>query len=313
MTHSRRPTFPLGIDFGRSRIRVALVERDAQQRPCLIAVAAYPAGDDPAAALDRAVRELGTRERRCVIGIAQPDASLHLATFPPMSAGERRRAAGFEAARRIDYPIDQAVVSLRPLDGGTRWVIGVAHRAALAARAGAAKRARLHPLAIDDDAFALRRVHAQAEAIVDIGEASTRLIVFGDPIPFCARIPFGGAGATAAIACSLGVDAATAEERKRTIGFGGAGEAQRDTWIEAIEAALATARSNGYPAQRLLMTGNGSRLPGLSEAIERATGCGVQLAALDSAASDTLPRDILRATGTDWSTAFGLSLWSAAS
>jgi Tfp pilus assembly PilM family ATPase len=311
--NSQRPTLPLGIDFGRSRIRVALVERDAAQRPRLMAVAACESGDDPAAALACALGELGSRERRCVIGITQPDASLHLAAFPPMASGERRRAAHFEAARCIDFPIDQAAVSLVPVEDGTRWVIGVARRSALADRVRAAKRARLRPLAVDDTAFALRRVHAKAEAVIDIGEDATQVIVFGDPIPFCARIPFGGSQCTAAIARSLGIDTASAETRKRTIGFGGAAESQRDTWIETIGAALAGARSHGYPApQHIVMTGNGSRIPGLSAAIEHVSGCRANLAELDAAVSDALPRDVLRATGADWSIAYGLSLWSAA-
>ncbi len=61
------------------------------------------------------------------------------------------------------------------------------------------------------------------------------------------------------------------------------------------------------------MCGNGARLPELEGALNDATGARVKLAELPPDASETLPPDVLRAAGPDWSTAFGLSLWGVAS
>jgi Tfp pilus assembly PilM family ATPase len=312
MTRAARPTLPLGIDFGRTRVRVALCERSASGTPALIAVAARATAGDAARALHEALDELGTAERRCVIGIAPPDALLRVITMPPMSRFERTRAATFHAARYIDYAVGDAAISLVPLAGERRWTLGIARRAALDARLRAAKRAKLVPLAIDDVAFALARATAAADGTIDISDDVTRLTIFAAPIPFVADVALGAATFTEGIARALGIDAEAAEERKRAIGFGGAGEAQRDAVIDAVAAMLARARAAGHTdVHRLAMIGNGSRVPGLPEAFERATGYRVRLAALDASVSDVLPADVLRAAGADWSVAYGLSLWDA--
>jgi len=312
MTRARTATLPLGIDFGRTRIRVALSARAADGAPTLLAVAARPAGGDPARALRDAIGELGTRERRCVLGIARPDALVRVVSLPPMSRFERTRAATFQAARYIDYPVADAAISLNALDE-RQWTLGIARRAAIDARLAAAKHAKLVPLAIDDVAFALARAQSGVDGTIDISDDVTRLTIFAQPVPYVADVALGAMLFTEGIARSLGIDAAAAEERKRTIGFAGAGEAQRDAVIDGIAEMLARARSAGYTEiRRLAMIGNGSRVPGLPEAIERATGYGVRLAALDPSVSGVLPPDVLRAAGADWSVAYGLSLWDTA-
>jgi cell division ATPase FtsA len=119
---------------------------------------------------------------------------------------------------------------------------------------------------------------------------------------------------TEAIAQSLGIDTARAEERKRAIGFGGAGETRRDALIDGLASLLATARATSRTEiHRLVMVGSGSRVPGLAEAIERATGYAVRPATLDADVSDRVPPDVLRAAAPDWSLAYGLSTWMTAS
>ncbi len=132
-------------------------------------------------------------------------------------------------------------------------------------------------------------------------------------MPFVAGVPLGARSLTHGIARSLGIDDEAAEERKRSIGFAGAGDAERDRLIDEIVAMLAAARAAGCAAIRRLATvGNGSRIPGFADALERATGCSVRPAALAATASDALPPDVLRAAGADWSIAYGLTLWERA-
>ena len=314
MKPPHRPTLPLGIDFGRNRIRVALAALDPAGKPKLVAVATRDTTADPAAVVRDAVEELATSERRCVIGIAPPDALLRVVTLPSMSRFERSRAAVFQAARFVDYPTAHAALSLRRLEDDRHWVLGIARRSALQARLAAAKRARLTPLAIDDVGLALARVYADVDGTIDVTDATTRLTIFAQPIPYVRDVPIGATLLTDGIARSLGVDPAIAEERKRSIGFGGAGEAQRDELIGAVAEMLAGARSAGYTeVRRLVMIGNGARVPGLPEALERATGYGIRLAELAAETSDTLPADVLRAAAADWSVAYGLCLWDVAS
>lgn len=310
----KRPcTLPLGIDIGHRRVRVALSAREPDAPVKLLAVAARDHEGEPAAALSAALEELQTPERRCVLALAAPDAVLCTAELPPMSPWERICAARFEAARFIDYPLADATISLVRTSTRQRWAIGVVRRTALAGALSAAKRARLRPLAVDDMAFALRRAYPEADGVVDVGDEGTRLTLFGSSVPYVIRLPIGGECFTDAIAQSLGVDPAIAEQRKRHVGFAGAGDAQRDELVAAMSEAFADARANGYTDVRdIVLCGNGSRVPGLAAAIERATGHAIRPATLPPEISDALPPDVLRAAAADWSVAYGLSLWSTA-
>jgi len=308
----RAATLPLGIDIGQRRVRVALLQREPEGGTKLVAVAARDHESDALGALRAALDELQTSERRCVLALAPPDALLCLADLPAMSPWERVCAARFEAARFIDYPIAEATVSMVRTSTQGRWAIGIVRRAALTESLTAAKGAGLRVLAVDDTAFALRRAQPDAGGIIDIGEDATRLTLFGGTIPYVARIPIGGRHLTEAIAQSLGLDGPAAEARKRRIGFAGAGDVQRDALIAALDEAFADARAGGYTdVRRIVLCGNGSRVPGFDVAIERATGHAVHPATLPPNVSDTLPPDVLRAAAPDWAVAYGLSLWSA--
>lgn len=314
MKQSARKTLPLGIDFGSSRIRVALCEQDADAQARLVAVASRDRGEHAGRALAEAVNELGTRERRCVFGLCGHDAILRIASFPSMTRHERHRAANLEAARLLDYPVAEATVSLSPIHGDERWTLGIARRTALTRRISAAKYARLTPVAIDDVSLALRRIYPHDDAVIDIGEDRTQVTVFAEPLPIVITIQIGGAAFTEAIARSFGIDARAAEERKRQVGFAGAGERERDAWIAAVNDAFERTRSTGRSnPQHVVLSGNGSRIAGLREALESGTAVSTRVAEIASDASDALPPDVLRAAGADWAIAYGLSLWHAAS
>lgn len=313
MSASNR-SLPLGIDIGRRRVRVALADQASRSRTRLLAVAGRDHAGDIAAALRDALAELQTRERRCVVALGVPDAVLCTANLPAMTPWERAAAARFEASRFIDYPIADATVSLARTDAEGCWAIGIVRRSSLTATLDALNAAGLRPLAVDDAALALRRAHPDADGVIDVGDDATRVTVFGQTVPYAARVPIGGTRFTEDIAQSLGIDVPTAEERKREIGFGGAAEASRDAWLASLAHAFADARSSGYADVRtIVLCGNGSRIPGLETAIERATGHAVRTATLPSDCSDTIPADVLRAAAPDWSTAYGLCLWSTAS
>jgi Tfp pilus assembly PilM family ATPase len=308
----RRPTLPLGIDVGSARTRVALLECDPAGTPHLIAVAARPTGDDPAAAIAAAWAELGTRERRCVLAAMHPDALLRVASFPPLGRAERERAARFEATRFVPYPIAEAALRVAPLADG-RCVIGAARKSVLAVRLAAAARAKLEPVAVDDGAFALCRAFPAADALIDVGESATTLIVPGEPIPALRAFALGGRGLTAAVAAALGVDEPAAEQRKRSVGLAGAGEHARDELVEQLATALIEIRAAARGEVRAVaLVGNGARLTGLADALERAVQVPVRLGALTGGPACPLPPDVVRAAGPDWGLAYGLALWEHA-
>jgi len=305
----RRTTLPLGIDVGAARTRVALLERDAAGVPHLVAVAARVTGDDPAAAIAAACAELATPERRCVLALGPADALMRTAAFPAMRRAERARAARFEASRFVPYPLHEAVVRVHA-GSGERCVVGIAHRSALDARVLAAKRARLRPVAVDDAAFALMRAFPYADAIVDAGDGGTVLVLPNDPLPAVRSFATGGRAFTDAVAASLGVDAATAEQRKRSIGLAGAGDRARDALVEQLATALIEHRASARTEPRAIaLAGNGARLAGFADALERAVAIPVRLGALPPDTSPGLPSDVVRAASPDWGLAYGLALW----
>ncbi|MDB5027165.1 MAG: Pilus-associated protein pilM, partial [Candidatus Eremiobacteraeota bacterium] len=284
-------TLPLGVDVGEERTRVALVERDASGCPRLVAVAARPTGDDPARAIGAACAELRTAERRCVLAIGAPDALLRTAAFPALRGRERARAARFEAARFVPYPLHEADVRVA-VAGPGRCVLGIARRAAVDDRVAIARRAGLRPIAVDDVAFALLRAFPYAGAVLDVGVGSARLVFAGDPVPSVQVLNGGGRAFSAAVVASLGIDEAAAEQRKRTVGLGGAGEYVRDALVEQLASALIEHRAGARTELRTIaVAGNGARLAGFAEAVERAVAIPVRLGALPDGVCDALPAD----------------------
>ena len=309
---SRYATLPLGVDLGTARTRVALMERRGTGAPRLIGVAVRPTASEPAQALAAALAELGTRERRCVLALAAPLALLRAVQFPVLARRERDRAARFEAARSITYPIDDAAVRIVAVDTA-RCVLAIAPRRSIKERAAFARAAGLRPVAIDDAAFALLRCVPADTAVVDVGATATMLVAGDDPVPIAQTFPTGGKALTEAIARGLGIDAGAAEHRKMTIGLAGAGETARDELVLQIAAALVTARAAVRTTIRsVALTGNGSRLAGLADALERAVAMPVRPAVLPEALSSALPSDVVRAASPDWALACGLALWDTA-
>ncbi len=309
---ARSTTLPLGIDIGTARTRVALCERTPSGDVRLVAVATRPTLSDPAGAIAAACAELEARERRCVLAVPAGDSLLRVVRFPAMGRRERERAARFEASRFIEYPLDEATVRVMPLDDGA-CILGVARKRVLDERVEAVKHARLRPIAVDDPAFALRRALPDADAIVDIGELHTVLLVSDEPVPVVATFETAGRAFTAAVIASLGLDEARAEQRKRTIGLGGAGEYARDLLVEQLASALIETRAKARAELRTItLAGNGTRLPGFAEALERAVAVPVRMATLSAESSHRLPADVVRAASPDWALAYGLALWERA-
>jgi Tfp pilus assembly PilM family ATPase len=305
-------TLPLGIDVGAARTRVALLERDASGALRLVAVATRPTGDDVGSAIAAACAELATRERRCVLALGPADAVVRSAAFPSMRRAERARAARFEASRFVPYPLQEAIVKIHA-SAGERCIVGIARRSALDARVLGAKRARLRPVAVDDAAFALMRAFPYADAIVDTGERATVLVLPNDPLPAVHVFADGGRTFTDAVVASLGVDDATAEQRKRSVGLAGAGDHARDALVEQLATALIEHRAIARREPRAIaLAGNGARLAGFAEALERAVAIPVRLGELPGDVAPGLPSDVVRAASPDWGLAYGLALWDTA-
>jgi Tfp pilus assembly PilM family ATPase len=307
---------PLGVDIGKSRIRVAAAVRVATGKAELVGVAAREAdeaGEAASAVLDDLRRELGTRERRCVLSLPATAGVLKMLRFPKMSDAERRNAARFESERMVPWDSKEIATVVR-----AHWVnvrdglvaIGAAREDALRTRVACARGAGLSVAGVDHDACAMRRAFPFADAVLDIGYEASSLHVFSASGPFSATIPAGGSDVTAGICRDLGIDSTAAERRKRILGTAGAGETARDAFVVRVAAAIREVRER-YPIRRLAMTGNGARLPGLAERLEAAIEAMVDVPVSDLLRVDAYPDDVARSAAPDWTLAASLAAWEA--
>jgi len=307
-------SLPLGIDIGRTRLRVAAAVRTTSGATELVGVASREAPEEPEAAsavLDDLRRELGTRERRCVLSVPASAGVLKVVRFPKMSESERRSAARFESERIASWNSKDVATVVR-----AHWVnvreglvaIGVAREDALRARVSRARAAGLSVAGVDHDACAMRRAFPFADAVLDIGCESSSLHVFSASGPLSVAIAAGGSDVTAGICRDLGIDSTTAERRKRILGTAGAGEAARDALVARVATAIHDVREQ-HPIRRLAMTGNGARLPGLAESMEAAIGAMVDVPVSDLLRAAAYPDDVARCAAPDWTLAVSLAAW----
>lgn len=308
-------TLPLGVDVGSTRVRVVQAE-NGHAGPRIRAVAVRDVIGSIAdaeyigALIQDAVAELGTRERRCVCAIGEPDALLRPLRFPKMTSIERERAARFEAQRFVDYPVEEAVIRVHPVDPATGlWSLGIARSSAILTRAAAMRAAHLKPVAIDHEACALVRVLPGFDAIVDVGYQRTSVHIITSQTPVTLQAYNGGADVTRGIERELSVDAHTAEKRKRILGTAGAGERARAALSSDITALIQNARST-HAISRVALVGNAARLAGLVSDLEAATGAICELPVSDALRSSGYPEDVVRSSAPDWTLAAALATWS---
>ncbi len=314
---------PLGVDIGTTRLRIAhAILTPAGPRIDAVAVRDFSAGafssngttqtEYLAAIIEDATAELNTRERCCVAALGEPDAMLRTVRFPRMSPIERARCARFEAARHIDFPIEEAAVRIHPLDESKDlWAVGIARNAALTNRTAALKAAKLRPVGIDHEASAFARVLPNYEAVLDVGYQRVSLHVFGSGMPVTMQTFSGGSDITRAIERDLSIDELSAEKRKRILGTAGAGERARTALCADIAALIHAARQS-RPVTRIALVGNAARLPGLTVDLEAATGAICEMPVSEVLRGEAYLEDVVRSSAPDWTLAAALAVWGRA-
>ena len=312
-------SLPLGIDVGASRVRIAQLERARGGEVRLCAVVsrdlAEEAGDEAALAalVGDMLKELGTRERRCVFSVGAGDAYVRAVAMPPMSRIERHRAASFElqSTPGLRDGGERLVVRVHPFDRGGRYLLGAARESAIARRVALARAARLRIVAVDFDGCALHRSFPEASLVLDIGTRRATLHAFFDDGPRSWHVPSGGSDVTDAIASDLGVSEEIAEKRKRILGTAGAGRASVGAFASRLVSVVEGVRARGA-ASVLSLTGNGARLAELTRTLEGATGLAAEVRVPEILRGEAYPDDVVRAAAPDWALAAGLALHGCA-
>ncbi len=314
---------PLGIDIGTTRVRVAAISVH-QRRPRIrnVVVRDVPAGasssgtipapDVVAEILRDALGEIEGADGRCVATLSNDVATIKTISLPRMSSFERGKAARFEAARFIDYPLEESSVRLVPRERRSEYLLGIARTEALRSRVRALRAAGLRPVAVDHEACAWRRAVPDCDCVVDVGKSRSTIVVFADPLADVRTFSLGGEAVTGSIARSLGIGRDAAEQRKRHLGEAGVASGDIAPVVEQIADAVLELRSAGHVVRRVALAGNGARVDGLATALERATGVPTAMASFPAGTVSPYPADVLRAGAADWLFAYGIALWSCA-
>ncbi len=251
-------------------------------------------------------------KKRVVIGTANQRVVVRQVDVPHMSEGELAQALPFQVQDSIPIPVDEAVLDFVPVEEFTTpegelmlSILAVAaHRDMVDGLMRVIGTAGLTAQAIDLQPFALARaVFSESpgyeeegpQGIIDIGASLTQVVlVRGGVIRFVRLLPRGGVDFTSALVDGLGIDRDDADELKRRVGVqpeGSPPEAgtdddaarriltrQADTFIEEIRGSVNyhLTQSGDEELHRLVVAGNGARLPHLANRLGRALGTSVQ-------------------------------------
>ena len=246
-----------------------------------------------------------------VIGIANQRVIVRQVDVPHLEEDELAEALPYQVQDAIPIPVAEALLDYVPMEEFTTpdgdlmlsILVVAAHREMVEGLVGVARRADLQVASIDLQAFGLVRAAFGADltkdsegiqGLLDIGATLTQIALTKFGITrFVRIIPTGGSQFTEALMAGASMSREDAEERKRSIGVvpsgmpGGDDEQASlsrvltrtaDTLIEEIRGSVNyyLTQAGEHSLQRLIVCGNGARLPHLANRIARALGTRVE-------------------------------------
>lgn len=261
---------------------------------------------DPAA-VGRTLRELvqsaGIRTRRAVAAVNGQVALMREVRMPPLPPEEIRQAARFEVERYLPYPIaevtfDTVVVGESKDGGSTRVdVLVVAARTdVLHQHIGALQAAGLEPVVVEVEPLALvRAVSSNATsdritACIHLGSSVTMILVAEGEVPRVIRtVAYGTTQLLEAAASRLGAAGEAPEALQARLAAAGSGDGVPGL-REAIDDSLASlvteirrsleyygGRYRAAVPDRVVVTGGGAALPGITASLTSALDMAVEL------------------------------------
>jgi type IV pilus assembly protein PilM len=254
-------------------------------------------------AVSQAIRELWTRggfkARQATMGVGNQRVVVREVTVPALPQKELKQSLPFQVQDLIPIPVEDAVLDYDVLEeleqeGAkmVRLLVVAAQRDMVNQLVDSATRAKVEPVGLDLVPFALIRSVGQedglgleesdlgGEAIVDVGADVTNICVHERGVARFVRIlPSGGRDVTVAMATALGIPEEDAEALKRGQPLEGAPPAEEVEGIRRTRVAnlvdeirssldFYRAQTPGAEVSRVLVTGGGSKLPGLVELLD---------------------------------------------
>ena len=293
----------IGLDIGSSAVRAAQI-KNGRGVPTLerIGQVLLPPGavrdgeiqdtDVVAEAIRTLWSERKLSGRKVALGVANQQVVVRQMDLPYLPDDELRDSLPFQVADAIPIPVDQAVLDFHTLehvesDNGekfSRVLLVAAQREMVDRILEVADKAKIEPVLLDLDAFAVLRCLAPervveeegGELLLDIGSSVTNIIVHENGLPRFVRILLmGGRVITDALVGALGMEPDEAERAKALHGLDGDPDSEaarivseRATrFIDEIRGSVDyyTAQADSVPLRRLVVTGGASQLPGLAE------------------------------------------------
>ena len=302
----------VGLDIGSSAVRAVQLAPQRGGRPRLgphgevaLPPGAVVDGDvaEPAVVAE-ALRRLWDgarlRDKKVAVGLASPRVTVRQLDLPELADADLGDAVRLQAQDQLPIPVEQAlldhlVIDRYPVGEGRRNVrllLVAADQEMVDRLLAAITAAKLRPVVVDLDAFALIRALAgasapgdQVELLVDVGAAVTKIAVHrgGNPL-FVRMVALGGHGTTRALQAALELGWEDAEAAKlRASAAMAAGSAldpddERARMLQdGVQRVVGEVRRSfdffrgqheDVPVQRVILCGGASAVPALAEQLE---------------------------------------------
>ncbi|MGH3664709.1 MAG: type IV pilus assembly protein PilM [Egibacteraceae bacterium] len=298
----------IGLDIGSSAVRAvqvapgrgpATLERLGQ---VLLPVGAVRDGEivEPAAVAD-ALKALwsryGFKTRKVLLGMANQQVVVRQLDLPYLPDAEMRQSLPYQVQDAIPIQVEQAILDFHTLEvyeteEGQRFsriLLVAAHRQTVQSVIDVVRKAKLEPVGVDLNAFAVLRSLApgnetdpyEGELLIDVGASVTNVVVHEAGVPRFVRILLmGGAAITDDLMSSLNLPYEEAEQVKATTGVSdgysvGAERGSRviteraNRFVDEIRGSLDyyRAQADAIPVGRIVLSGGASQLPNLRERI----------------------------------------------
>ena len=307
----------VGLDIGASAVRVAQVS-GGRGGPALqsFAQVAIPQG----AVVDGEIRDPGPvseaiaqlwkraklKTKRAVIGVSNQRVVVRQVDLPYLEEQEFRSSLRFQAADYIPMSVEDAQLDFIVIDDYTSASQEHMMRVLLIAAAtdmvdgfvSAAAAGGVEATGVDLTPFAIARAAsasargesgvAGSEAVVDVGAATTNILIHHNGEPRFVRILLvGGDDATTALSEELSISFEEAEAVKLDLGRGVGPEQGRSLLASQVAGLVDEIRGSldyylsqedSEPVSSILITGGGSLTSGLTERLEQTLKTSVQVA-----------------------------------
>jgi len=304
----------IGLDLGSSAVR-AVQLRPGRGGPTLERLGQVPLApgvirdgeivdpDQVVAALKRLWQAFGFRGRAVRLGLANQQVIVRQMDLPYLPPADLRRSLALQIGDQLPIAVDQSILDsylLANLEGDqgqriSRVLVVAAPRVMVQEIVTVVRAARLEPVAVDLDAFAVLRsltdptvlAGGDAELLIDTGAAVTNLLVHQAGRPRFVRIVVAGGGAiTDTLVNALGVSAEEAEAAKAAVGMP-VGDAtapmdepgrliadRAEQFLDEIRASMDYYAASGeaVPLDRALLTGGAALMPNLRERLQELLG-----------------------------------------